>query len=101
MALPVSTEIGVTAPATVSTTTTAMTQSKMGAFVPPFIQIGTIFIPFIQNTNKSYQALATQMGRIADFFNSVQPGHQQIPQVQSLRPSQIVEPVVQGQQHVP
>jgi hypothetical protein len=44
-------------------------------------QIGTIFNPFIQNTSQSYQALATQMGRIADFFNPVKPGHQQIPQV--------------------
>jgi len=34
-------------------------------------QIGTIFNPLIQNTNQSYQALATQLGRIADLFSLV------------------------------
>lgn len=31
-------------------------------------QMGTIFNPFIQNTNQSYQQLATKMNRIANFF---------------------------------
>ncbi|XP_057421488.1 uncharacterized protein LOC130715404 [Lotus japonicus] len=31
-------------------------------------QIGTVFNPFIQNTNESYQQLTRQMGRIADAF---------------------------------
>ena len=31
-------------------------------------QIGTVFNPLIQTTNQGYQALATQMGRIVDFF---------------------------------
>jgi hypothetical protein len=33
-------------------------------------QIGTVFNPLIQNTNDSYQMLAYQMGRIADFFGT-------------------------------
>jgi len=64
-------------------------------------QIGTVFNPLIQNTNQSYQALATQMGRIADFFSPAQPIHQQIPQIQNPQPLQIVEHVVQRQQPVP
>lgn len=35
-------------------------------------QIGTIFNPLIQNTNQSYQQLATQMNWIADFFGAPQ-----------------------------
>lgn len=35
-------------------------------------QISTVFNPLIKNTNQSYQALATQMGRIAYFFAHVQ-----------------------------
>jgi len=31
-------------------------------------QIGTVFNPLIQNTDQGYQALTTQMVRIADFF---------------------------------
>ena len=31
-------------------------------------QIGIVFNHFIQNTNQSYQALSTQIGRIEDFF---------------------------------
>jgi len=31
-------------------------------------QIGTVFNSLIRDTNQSYQALTTQMGRIADFF---------------------------------
>lgn len=36
-------------------------------------QIGAVFNPMIQNTNHSYQTLATQMGRIIDLFSPVQP----------------------------
>ena len=64
-------------------------------------QIGTIFYPLIQNTNQSYQALATQMRRIVDLFALVQLVHQYIPLVQNLRPLQIVEPVLQRQQPMP
>jgi len=64
-------------------------------------QIGTFFNPLIQNINRSYQALAPQMGRIVDLFAPIHLVHQQIPQVQNPRPLQIVEPVIQGQQHVP
>jgi len=35
-------------------------------------QIGTMFNPLIQTTDQGYQALATQMGRIADFFTPPQ-----------------------------
>jgi len=31
-------------------------------------QISMVFNPLIQTTNQDYQALATQIGRIADFF---------------------------------
>jgi predicted transcriptional regulator len=31
-------------------------------------QIGTVFNALIRDTTRSYQALTTQMGRIADFF---------------------------------
>jgi len=70
-------------------------------------QIGTVFNPLIQTTNQGYQALATQMGRIADFFTPPQTVYQQIPQIQNIpqaqitRPVQIVEPIVQRQQLVP
>ena len=33
-------------------------------------KIGTVFNPLIQSTNQGYQALATQLGRIEDFFAS-------------------------------
>jgi len=36
-------------------------------------QIGIVFNPLIRDTNRSYQALTTQMGRIADFFAPSQP----------------------------
>ena len=70
-------------------------------------QSGTVFNPLIQNMNQGYQALATQMGRIADFFAPPQtvyqriPKIQNIPQIQNTQPVQIVEPIVQRQQHVP
>jgi len=44
-------------------------------------QIGTVFNPLIRDTNRSYQALTTQMGRIADFFAPPQPVYQPVPQV--------------------
>jgi hypothetical protein len=43
------------------------------------------------NTNQSYQLLATQMGRIADFFGVPQVHNQQIPQVQNVVPLQIAQ----------
>lgn len=39
-------------------------------------QIGIVFNPLIQNVNQSYQALAIQIGRIADFFVALQFFHQ-------------------------
>jgi len=56
-------------------------------------QIDTIFNPLNQNTNQSYQTLATQMGRISNFFTPVQLVHQHIPPVQNSTSLQIVEPV--------
>jgi len=66
-------------------------------------QIGTVFNPLIQNTDQGYQALATQMGRIVDFFAPPQivyqwiPPIQNIPQIQNTQHVQIVEPIVQRQ----
>ncbi|KAK2422492.1 hypothetical protein QL285_033024 [Trifolium repens] len=54
-------------------------------------QIGTIFNPLIQNTNQSYQLLANQMGRIADFFGAPQAHNQQVPQIQNVVPLQIAQ----------
>ncbi|KAK2428816.1 hypothetical protein QL285_027304 [Trifolium repens] len=75
-------------------------------------QIGTVFNPLIQNTNQSYQLLANQMGRIADFFGAPQVPNQQVPQIQNVVPLQIAQapnnvivpaanPVNQVLQHVP
>jgi len=70
-------------------------------------QVGTVFNPFIQTTNQGYQALATQMRRIANFFTPPQTVYQQIPHIQNIpqaqitRHVQIVEPVVQRQQPIP
>jgi hypothetical protein len=64
-------------------------------------QIGMVFNPLIQNTNQSYQALATQIGRIADFFAPPQTVYERILQIQNTQPVQIVEPIVQRHQHVP
>jgi len=44
-------------------------------------QIGTVFNPLIRDTNRSYQALTTQMGRISYFFAPPQPVHQSVTQV--------------------
>ena len=54
-------------------------------------QIGTMFNPLIQNTNQSYQVLATQMGRIADFFGAPQVPNQPVPQIQNVVPLQIAQ----------
>ncbi|KAK2368350.1 hypothetical protein QL285_081551 [Trifolium repens] len=54
-------------------------------------QIGTVFNPLIQNTNQSYQVLATQMERIVDFFGAPQVPNQQVPQIQNVVPLQIAQ----------
>jgi len=64
-------------------------------------QIGTVFNPLIPDTNRSYQAITTQMGRIADFFAPPQPVYQPVPQVQNQQPLQLIEHVVQRPQPVP
>jgi len=63
-------------------------------------QIGTMFNPLIRDTNRSYQALTTQMGRIADFFAPPQPVYQSVPKVQNQQPLWLIEPVVQRPQLV-
>jgi len=47
-------------------------------------QIGTMFNPLIQSMYQGYQALATQMGRIADFFAPPQIVYQYIPKIQNI-----------------
>ncbi|KAK2409728.1 hypothetical protein QL285_045140 [Trifolium repens] len=54
-------------------------------------QIDTVFNPLIQNTNQSYQLLANQMGRIADFFGAPHVPNQQVPQIQNVVPLQIAQ----------
>ncbi|XP_045788321.1 uncharacterized protein LOC123883528 [Trifolium pratense] len=58
-------------------------------------QMGTVFNPLIQNTNESYQMLAFQMSRIADFFgtppppprvNPITPQVNQMPQLVNQNP---------------
>ena len=49
-------------------------------------QIGTVFNPLIRDTNRSYQTLTTQMGRIADFFAPSQPVYQPVTQIQNQQP---------------
>jgi hypothetical protein len=51
-------------------------------------QIDTTSNPLIQNANQSYQLLATQMGRMIDFFGVPQVPNQQIPQIQNVAPIQ-------------
>ena len=60
-------------------------------------QIGTVFNPLIRNTNRSYQALTTQMGRISYFFAPPQP----VTQIQNQQPLRLVEQMVHRQQPVP
>src|ERR1044072_8094904 len=43
-------------------------------------QIGDVFNPLISNTNNTYQLLAQQMGRIAEFFGTPPPPNHTIPQ---------------------
>jgi hypothetical protein len=50
-----------------------------------------VFNPLIQNANQSYQLLATQMGRMTDFFGAPQVPNQQIPQIQNVVPLQIAQ----------
>ncbi|KEH38136.1 hypothetical protein MTR_2g461890 [Medicago truncatula] len=64
-------------------------------------EIGTVFNPLIRDTNRSYQALTTQMGRIADFFAPPQPVYQPVPHVQNQQPLRLIEPMVQRLQLVP
>ena len=60
-------------------------------------QIGTVFNPLISDTNQSYQALTTQMGRIVDFFAALQPVYQPVTQIQNQQPLRLVEQMVQRQ----
>ena len=64
-------------------------------------QIGTMFNPLIRDTNQSYQALTTQMGRIADFFAPPKPVYQPVTQIQNQQPLWLVEQMVQRQQPMP
>ena len=64
-------------------------------------QLGTVFNPLIRDTNRSYKALTTQMGRIADFFAPPQPLYQPVTQIQNQQPRWLIEPMVQRPQHVP
>jgi len=57
-------------------------------------QMGTMFNSLILDTNQSYQALSTQMGRITYFFAPPQTIHQPIPQVQNPQPLRLIEPMV-------
>src|ERR1044072_5200900 len=47
-------------------------------------EIGDVFNPLINNTNNSYQLLAQQMGRIAEFFGTPPPPNYTIPQIHPL-----------------
>jgi hypothetical protein len=64
-------------------------------------QIDTVFNPLIQDTDRSYQALTTQMGRITDFFAPPQPVYQPVPQIQNQQLLRLIEPMVQRPQPVP
>jgi len=64
-------------------------------------QIGTMFNPLIRETNRSYPALTTKMGRITYFFALPQPVYQPVPQVQNQQLLRLIEPVVQRPQPVP
>ncbi|CAJ2672441.1 unnamed protein product [Trifolium pratense] len=70
-------------------------------------QLRTVFNPLINNTNDSYQLLASQMGRIADFFGAPQMPNQQFRPIQNQVPIQnqnvpenIGAPVNQGHSQV-
>src|ERR1044072_874959 len=47
-------------------------------------QIGDVFNPLINNTNNTYQLLAQQMGRIAEFFGTPPPPNHIIPQIRHV-----------------
>jgi len=64
-------------------------------------QIGTLFNPLIRDTNWSYQALTTQIGRIADFIAPPQLVYQLVTQIQNQQPLRLVEQMVQRKQPVP
>jgi hypothetical protein len=64
-------------------------------------QIGTVFNPLIRDTSRSYQALTTQIERIADCFAPPQPVYQPVLKVQNQQPLRLVELVVQRPQPVP
>ena len=64
-------------------------------------QIGTMFNPLIRDTNRSYQALTTQMGRISYLFAPPQPVYQPVTQIQYQQLLRLVELMVQRQQRVP
>jgi hypothetical protein len=60
-----------------------------------------MFNPLIRDTNQSYQALTTQMGRIADFFAPPYPINQPVPQIQNQQLLRLIEPMVHRPQPVP
>jgi len=62
-------------------------------------QIGVVFNPLIRDTNQSYQALTTQMGRITYFFAPRQPVYQLV--IQNQQPLRSIEPMVQRPQPAP
>jgi len=57
-------------------------------------QIGTVFNPLIRDTNRSYQALTTQMARITDFSAPPQQVFQPITQIPNQQPLRLVEQMV-------
>jgi len=133
MAMPVSTETGVTTPSTVLTSSpmkslkftthnihSPSSSSIFGRNTLPVLttdsmnllrqqmdennhemvnlltqQIGTVFNPLIRDTNRSYQALATQMGRISDFIAPPEPVYQPGTQIQNRQPLRLVQPMFQ------
>ncbi|PNX89261.1 hypothetical protein L195_g045379, partial [Trifolium pratense] len=65
-------------------------------------QIGTVFNPLIQNTNESYQMLAFQMSRIADFLGTPPPPPRVNPVTpQVILPAMSATPVQQRPTYVP
>jgi len=60
-------------------------------------QIGTIINPLIRDTNNSYQALAAQMERIANFFGAPPTRNTQVPQNKNTRATEIPEERPDGQ----
>ncbi|XP_058724676.1 uncharacterized protein LOC131596119, partial [Vicia villosa] len=58
-------------------------------------QMGTVFTPMINNTNQSYEILAGQMARIADFFGAPPQPNLSTPQRSNVR---VVETTRHGDQ---